>query len=127
MLSMTTMMTERVTMKGSRRRERLRGIALPAFLLVLLVVGASTTTALADCPLESPDERAAATRGLTAAFEDANFEVSQGAMWFFKFSDIDEDCDDCYYANPSSTYGCPLLVRVVSFGFGFFEFLFFRV
>ena len=32
-------------------------------------------------------------------------------MWIFGYKDIDPDCEDCYHANPSSTYGCPMLVR----------------
>ena len=93
-------------MEASRRHR-----APAVFVFAFVLVGALTTGANADCPLSSPAARAVAASGLTAAFQDADFEVAQGAMWFFKHSDIDEDCEDCYYANPSSTYGCPLLVR----------------
>ena len=100
------------------------GVSRFAFMMVLALT-TTTTVVVADCPLKSSDARAVATQGLTAAFEDKDFEVSQGAMWFFKHSDIDEDCEDCYYANPSSTYGCALLVRQtvvfpVSFSFRLF-------
>lgn len=99
-------------MDASRRH---RGTAPAVFCFVLVAL---TTAARAACPLSSPTARAAAAQGLTAAFQDADFEVTQGAMWFFKYGDIDEDCRDCYYANPSSTYGCPLLVRFYFFLWG---------
>lgn len=78
---------------------------------MFVLLTAETPGARAECPLETASARAAAEEGLTAAFQDAGFDVARGAMWFFKHSDLDEDCEDCFYANPSSTYGCPLLVR----------------
>ena len=67
--------------------------------------------ASAECALASAEARTRAAEGLTEAFEAAGFEVARGAMWIFGHRDIDPDCEDCYYANPTSTYGCPMLVR----------------
>jgi|AntAceMinimDraft_1070359.scaffolds.fasta_scaffold26609_1 hypothetical protein len=89
------------------RSRRLRAAA--AFACV--AVAALTAAALEDCPLKTESGRASATTGLTAAFQQEGFDVTEGAMWFFKFSDLDESCEDCYFANPTSSYGCPLLVR----------------
>ena len=65
-----------------------------------------------SCPLaRSEGARNDAFESLRVAFEEANFDATRGAMWIFGYKDIDPDCEDCYHANPSSTYGCPMLVR----------------
>ena len=65
----------------------------------------------AGCPLASFEARARTADVLEAAFEANGFDVQRGAMWVFSHADIDPDCRDCSHANPSSTYGCAMLVR----------------
>ena len=72
--------------------------------------GRAPASRAAECALLR-EARTRAAEGLTEAFEAAGFEVARGAMWIFGHRDIDPDCEDCYYANPTSTYGCPMLVR----------------
>ena len=60
---------------------------------------------------ESFEARARTADVLEAAFEANGFDVQRGAMWVFSHADIDPDCRDCSHANPSSTYGCAMLVR----------------
>jgi hypothetical protein len=99
-------------------RARVRAVVMRAFARRALVLAAFAAVAWtrpgvarAECALASPEARTRAAEGLTEAFEAAGFEVARGAMWIFGHRDIEPDCEDCYYANPTSTYGCPMLVR----------------
>ena len=84
---------------------------LACFALVTLCVP-RVLASEAGCPLTSFEARARTADVLEAAFEANGFNVQRGAMWVFSHADIDPDCRDCSHANPSSTYGCAMLVRL---------------
>lgn len=87
-----------------------RCLRLACLALVALCVPRALASE-AGCPLASFEARARTADVLEAAFEANGFDVQRGAMWVFSHTDIDPDCRDCSHANPSSTYGCAMLVR----------------
>ena len=72
---------------------------------------APASRAAQRCPFAYRGSRGGAAEGLARGFRPAGFEVARGSMWFMKSDTSRTTARTCYYANPTSTYGCPMLVR----------------
>ena len=88
-----------------------RDVGRSAIALVVLITVSRAFAAEPGCPLASFDARQSLADDLVKQFDQQGFDTQRGAMWVFTHADIEPDCQDCSHANPSSTYGCAMLVR----------------
>lgn len=107
----TTPVSSTVVPRFSRAMPPIRDVARSAVSLLVLITSHRAFALEPGCPLASFDERARVGDALSAEFDAQGYDVQRGAMWVFTHADIEPDCQECSHANPSSTYGCAMLVR----------------